>query len=202
MPHLPHSPRLTPPRPWTRLSDSEWAALLPYLLHRSPQGRPIPELRARMDAIFHIACTQAPWREVPGAYGKPDTIARYFRRLTHAGLWPRLLEALAEAGPAHPLRAIEYFILRAARRAHRILGHRFLLLIRRIGLRTALPGPPWLLPDPLLSETLARLPFPVRLLAGRAPKSRCKAWFSSLSRLLRDAGGRARIPRSVRLAWA
>jgi len=198
---LPHASRLTPPRPWSKLSDSEWAALLPYLLHRSPQGRPIPELRARMDAIFHTACTHSPWREVPPEFGKPDTVSRYFRRLTHAGLWPRLLEALAEAAPAHPLRAIEHFIVRAARRAHRILGHRFLLLIRRIGLRSALPAPPWLLPDPLLSETLARLPIRAALFATAAPRSGRAAWFSSLSRLLRDAGGRARIPRAVRLGW-
>lgn len=197
---LPLTPRLTPPRPWSRLSDAEWAALLPYLLHRSPQGRPIRELRQRMDAIFHTACTHAPWREIPPEFGKPDTVSRYFRRLTHAGLWQRLLEALADAAPGHPLRAVEHFILRATRRAHRILGLPLLALIRRIGLRSALPGPPWLLPDPDLSETLARIRIPAAP-PGRGGKGRHKALLRSLGRLLRDAGGRLRIRRSVRLGW-
>ena len=68
--------------------------------------------------------------------------ADYFRRLTHNGLWTRLLTLLAETHPNHPLRAIEHRICRAARRAYRILGLRLILLARRLGLRSALPGPP------------------------------------------------------------
>ncbi|MCI0754556.1 transposase [Teichococcus vastitatis] len=200
-PPLPHAARLSPPRPWAPLSDAEWHALLPYLLPRSPQGRPIRELRARMDAIFHTACSHAPWADLPDRFGKPDTVSRYFRRLTHAGLWQRLLLALAEAAPAHPLRAIEHWICRAARRAHRILGLPLILLVRRIGLRSALPAPPWLLPDPLLSETLAALPVPAAPPRGRGGKAWHRALLGSMKRLLRDAGGRARIPRSVRLGW-
>ena len=153
--------RLTPPRPWSPLSDDAWVALLPYVLPRSPAGRRISDLRARMYAIFQTTATHAPWREAPPAGAKPETIARYYRRLTHAGLWERLLIALADCAPAHPLRQIEHLIVRACRRAHRILGIGFLVLIRRIGLRSALPGPPWLLPDPLLSETLSRAPLPL-----------------------------------------
>ncbi|MFC7554057.1 hypothetical protein ACFQU7_20405 [Pseudoroseomonas wenyumeiae] len=43
----------------------------------------------------------------PARYGKADTVSRYFRRLTHAGLWQKLLHALAEAAPNHPLRQLE-----------------------------------------------------------------------------------------------
>ncbi|WP_256476410.1 transposase, partial [Siccirubricoccus soli] len=68
-------------------------ALAPYVLRRSGPGRPIPELRQRMDAIFHLACSAEPWRALPPAFGKPDTVSRCFRRLTHAGLWQRLLRA-------------------------------------------------------------------------------------------------------------
>ncbi len=149
---------LTPPRPWSPLTDPQWHALLPHLLPRSPRGRPIANLRARMDAIFHIAQTPAhAWKSLPEHFGKPDTVSRSFRRLTRAGLWHRLLHALKESPPNHPLRQIEYAILRATRRAARIGGMPLLLLIRRLDLRTALNGPPWLLPDPLLSETCARL---------------------------------------------
>ncbi|MDJ0389625.1 transposase [Roseomonas sp. E05] len=194
---------LTPPRPWTPLTDLQWHALLPYVLPRAPQGRRIADLRARMDAIFHLAQTAGdPWRCLPARYGKPETIARHFRRLTHAGLWHRLLEVLARAdlAPGHPLRQIEYAICRATRRAARLGGMSLLLLIRRLGLRTALNGPPWLLPDPLLSETLARV-LPGLLLRAETGLHTLREGLRSARTLAASAAGRRRIPRLVRLAW-
>ncbi|MBP0446227.1 transposase [Roseomonas sp. SSH11] len=193
--------RLTLPRPFAPLTDLQWHALLPYVLPRSPQGRRIADLRSRMNAIFHLAHTPGePWKNLPSHYGKPDTVARFFRRLTHAGLWHRLLEALADAAPNHPLRQIEYAICRATRRAARLGGMPLLLLIRKLGLRTALNGPPWLLPDPHLSETLARLPPPPVPRTKRQFQT-AKDHFRSLAALARAALGRTRIPRTVRLAW-
>ncbi|MCG7363486.1 transposase [Roseomonas sp. ACRSG] len=96
-----------------------------------------------MDAIFHLAHQAGdPWKSLPERFGRPETVARFFRRL---------------------------------------------------GLRAALNAPPWLLPDPLLSETLRRLP-----LNPNVPAEALR----SLLRLSRNALGRASIPRSVRLAWA
>jgi transposase len=154
-----------------------------------------------MDAIFHIALTNSPWAALPSHFGRPDTVAKYFRRLTHAGLWQKLLHALAQAAPSHPLRGAEYFILRATRRAHRILGLPLIALIRRIGLRTALPGPPWLLPDPLLSETLSRIEMPPYRELKHGWVTRYRAAVAALKRLQAAAAGRARISRSVRLGW-
>ena len=182
---MPDLPRRTPPRPGSPLSDLEFHALLP----RSPRGRQIGDLRLRMDAIFFIATSAEPWHALPERFGKPDTASRYFRRLTHAGLWQKLLEALTDLAPAHPLRAIEAFICRACRRAHRILG-----------LRSALNGPPWLLPNPILSETIIRfgLPDPPPDRRGRRDYI---GLLKTLRHLLRVAGGRRSLPRSVRLAW-
>lgn len=184
------------------LTDLQWSSLLPYLLPRAPQGRRLEEHRLRMEAIFHIVTTSAPWHTLPAHYGKPDTVSRYFRRLTHAGLWQKLLHALAEAGPTHPLRQLEGPILKACRRAHRILGLPFLVLIRKLNLRRALPGPPWLLPNPLLSETLSRVKIAPPPPGEYGHKTRHARLLASLKRLHRDAAGRRRIPRSVRLAWA
>jgi transposase len=89
-----HPPGMTqPPAP---LSDLQFHALLPYILPRSPAGRPIADLRARMDAIFHVAAGTGPWIDLPARFGRPDTVSRYFRRLTRAGLWERLLLALKD----------------------------------------------------------------------------------------------------------
>jgi transposase len=179
---------------WTPLSDPAWAALQPFLPALAPQGRRTPDPRQRLDAIFHLAHRPgAAWQHLPERFGRPDTVARFFRRLVHDGFWHRLLRALAAAPPGHPLRTLEHGICRACRRAARIGGLPLLVLIRRLGLRAALNAPPWLLPDPLLSETLRRLPLDPRMPADA---------LRSLLRLCRAALGCRRIPRSVRLGWA
>ena len=172
------------------LTTPEFAALLPHILPASPRGRQVGELRARLDAIFAIGNSAAPWRALEtGPAGKPDTVARHFRRLAHAGAFHRLLIAAAQARPGDPLHALRDRLCRVARRAIRIGGLLLIALIRRLGLTKALPAPPWLLPDPNLSETLRRIP-PETPNAARP-----------LARLMRFAAGRRKIPRILRLLW-
>ncbi|WP_376096786.1 transposase [Roseomonas sp. CCTCC AB2023176] len=209
-----HSPthRLTPRRPWMPLTDDEWLALWPYVWNRCPQGRQVGDLRARMDAIFELAVRghDVPWRDVSCFSGKPDTIARFFRRATHNGLWHRLLEALTDLSdcPDHPLRRIEYFVCRAARRAARLGGLRLIFLIRRLGLETALNAPPWLLPNPFYDALVRRLgiayardwrPRPAEALPDF--RARTRDTIRTLKTLHRMAAGQSRIRRSVRLCW-
>ena len=100
------------------LTDPQWDALRPHLAHA------------------------APWQGVPSQVGHAGTVARHFRRLTGAGLWERLLQALADLGPRHPLQALRRVIFRAARRAYRIRGLGIIVLARRLGFPRALPAPP------------------------------------------------------------
>ena len=172
------------------LSDAEFQALLPHILPASPRGRQIGELRARLDAIFAIGNSAAPWRALEaGPAGRPDTVARHFRRLAHAGAIHRLLIAAANARPGEALHDLRDRLCRVARRAIRIGGLPLIALIRRLGLTKALPAPPWLLPDPNLSETLRRI----------APDRREVR--KPLARLLRFTAGRRKIPRILRLLW-
>lgn len=194
-------PKLVPVRPappQVPLTDAQWAALLPFL--PDPIGRPIGDLRARMDGIFHVAAHQSPWAELPAHFGKPDTVHRHFRRLAQSGLWHRLLLALSRATSTDPLRSLEFLICRAARRAVRIIGLPFITLIRRLGLLSALPGPPWLLPNPGLSEIVRAIPIPLDLHVRTAGRG-SRFWVRILIRLLKCVAGRSRIPRSVRLSW-
>lgn len=188
---------LTTPRPWAPLTDHEWTCLSPYVARAAARPGPKVEgLRARMDAIFRIATSRDPWRALPPEYGRPDTVSRFFRRLTHDGLWQRLLAGLATgAVPAH-LRALEHWICRACQRAGRILGLRFIALVRRLGFLSALKGPPHLVADPDLSETIRR--FPLRLAFIPAmQEGRRNLVLRALSRLHRRCGGVRRIPRAL-----
>jgi len=178
----------TPRREWAPLSDAEWAALAPYVLRAVGPGRPLADPRGRMDAILHIAVSGEPWRALPDHFGKSATISRHFRRLAHAGLWSRLLEALADPAAPPALRALEYWLCRAARRAMRLLGMAGLVLARRLGLLTALPMVPWMMPDPDLSESLRRYTCDLMRLWPRYwPRP---GLLRLLGRLLATAGGR------------
>ncbi|BFL63611.1 hypothetical protein ACX4MY_00100 [Roseomonas mucosa] len=84
---------------------------------------------------------------------------------------------------------------------HRILGLGLILLARRLDLRAALPGPPWLLPDPDLSQTLARAKLPP-FTGAYGTVTPYRRLVRGLAALHRAAAGRARIPRSLRLGWA
>jgi transposase len=82
----------------------------------------VADLRARLDACLHGACLKGAWKELPAAFGRADTIHRQFRRWGEAGLWEALLHAVAQQGRDPALAGLAYFVCRAFRRAHRILG--------------------------------------------------------------------------------
>jgi hypothetical protein len=124
--------------------------------------------------------------------------------MTHGGLWQKLARELVDFAESHPLRALESWICRACRRAKRLLGLGMIVLLRRINLRSALWAPPWLLPDPDLSESLhaevfhALFPRPEPATPHPWPR---KTWTRGMHWLIRAAQGRRRIRRSLQLAW-
>lgn len=186
---IPHAP----------LTDAQWAALVPHL-PRLGRGRPC-DTRAHFDAFFRLAATEGAWRDLPPEYGNPQSLARHFRRLTHAGVWERLLTALAAAPVGHPLREMEGYICRAARRAIRLRGLALIVLARRLKLLRALPGPPWMVADPALSEIILTLGTKARFLAGLRDFRAARDFIRILRHLHTLAGGRAHIPRCLKEAW-
>jgi transposase len=199
--------RYSPPRPWEPLSDDEWAVLAPFVLCAAGPGRPPRDLRARLDAVFWMAARPAralgPWRALPTGFGKPDTASRQFRRWAAAGLWSRLLRALAD--PDYPgiriLRRLESWICRTYRRAWRLFGVAGVALARRLGFLSALRAPSVFLPDPDLSEYVGRCLQPVfdrldRAAPGafRPPRA---GFLKACAWLFGAAGGRRRIPRHM-----
>ena len=188
----------TAPRRWQPLADAEWDAVLPFVLVRDRPGRPLRDARRRMDAVFWVAASGSAWATVPPRFGKPDTVSRHFRRLSHAGLWERLLRALARPDAPAALLAVEHWVVSACRRATRLRGLRLIVLARRLGFLSALRGPSWLLPDPDLSELVHRRLNPVlaRLRAG-ALRLAPPGFLRTCGYLLGAAAGRRRVPRCL-----
>lgn len=81
------------------LSDEEWALFAPVVIEQGPKrGRPPADHRRVLDAVFWIACTGSPWRDLPGELGRWASVYKQFLRWTRSGLWDVLMQALAESG--------------------------------------------------------------------------------------------------------
>ena len=53
------------------LSDEEWAFFAPFVIEQGPKrGRPPADHRRVLDAVFWIARTGSPWRDLPNELGR------------------------------------------------------------------------------------------------------------------------------------
>ena len=99
------------------MTDEEWAIFAPLLTMPSLRGgRPPKNHRHRLDGILWLCRTGAPWRDLPTAFGKWNSVWKQFRRWCEAGVWDLLLQALADSGcPLDMLQMIDSTIVRAHR---------------------------------------------------------------------------------------
>ena len=97
------------------LSDEEWAFFSPFVIERGPKrGRPPSDHRRVLDAVFWIARTGSPWRDLPDELGRWASVYKQFLRWTRSGLWDVLLEALAGSGAVpNSVQMIDSTIVRA-----------------------------------------------------------------------------------------
>ena len=127
------------------LSDDEWAFLEPLVIERGPlRGRPPVDHRRTLDAVFRIARTGAPWRDLPEELDNWNSVHRQYRRWTAGGLWDLMLEALAEGGGNDAVQMVDSTVIRAH---HCVAGARRGLKIRLLAARAvafqpkSMPGP-------------------------------------------------------------
>ena len=97
------------------LTDEEWASFEPFVVETGPfRGRPPGGHRRVLDAVFWVARTGVPWRDLPPELGNWNSVHRQYRRWTMSGLWDVLLQALADGGgDADALQMIDSTIVRA-----------------------------------------------------------------------------------------
>ena len=71
------------------LTDQEWKQIAPLLsLEKSARpGRPSKDNRTMLNAMVWIACSGAPWRELPERYGPWETVYSRFRKWIEDGIW-------------------------------------------------------------------------------------------------------------------
>lgn len=79
------------------LTDEQWAAIEPLLPGRAGDpGRTAADNRLFVDAVLFVAKTGVPWRDLPGRFGRWNSVWRRFDRWAAAGAWARLAGALGD----------------------------------------------------------------------------------------------------------
>ena len=81
------------------LRDYEWA-VIKSMLPNKPRGVPRVNDRRVLNGIFLVLRSAAPWRDLPEAFGPYTTWYNRFVRWRRAGVWGRIIDALAAAHDA------------------------------------------------------------------------------------------------------
>src|SRR3546814_14114484 len=99
------------------LTDAQWAKMEPHCLgKRSDPGRSGGDNRRFIEAILWIVRTGSPWRDLPGAFGKWNTVFKRYRDWVQADVFKRLFDAVSEE------RDMDYAMLDAPRSEERTVG--------------------------------------------------------------------------------
>ena len=73
----------------TTLTDTQWAIIAPHCLGREcDPGRTGPDPRPFVEAVLWIARTGCPWRDLPGEFGKWNSV---FKAVPQMGEGRRIL---------------------------------------------------------------------------------------------------------------
>jgi transposase len=79
------------------LTDAQWAKMEPFCLGKpSDPGRTGSDGRLFLEAILWIARTGSPWRDLPPAFGKWNTVFKRFRDWVKADVFKRMFDAVSD----------------------------------------------------------------------------------------------------------
>src|ERR1700684_2490523 len=92
------------------LSDYEWTAIKPMLPNKPRGVRRVNDRRV-LNGIFWVLRSGAPWRDLPETYGPRTTCYNRFVRWRRAGVWDRIMDALA-AGHDAAVQMIDTSVVR------------------------------------------------------------------------------------------
>ena len=99
------------------VSDETWVVIAPLLPgKKSDPGRTAKNNRKFVNAVFWLAKTGSPWRDLPERFGNWNSVFRRFRRWANNGVWERVLEAISE-DEQYELLLLDSSIIRAHQHA-------------------------------------------------------------------------------------
>ena len=79
------------------ITDRQWSLMEVHCLgKKSDPGRTGSDGRLFLEGVFWIARTGAQWRDLPGEFGKWNTVYRRFRDWARLGVFERIFNALSE----------------------------------------------------------------------------------------------------------
>ena len=104
------------------LSDHEWSVIRVMLPTKS-RGKPRVDDRRVLNGIFLVLRSGAPWRDLPDIYGPRTTCYNRFVRWRRAGVWDRMMDALAGAHNA-AVQMIDTSVVRVHQHGACIAGNR------------------------------------------------------------------------------
>jgi transposase len=79
------------------ISDEHWERIKGFLPGQvGDPGVTAKDNRLFVDAIFWMAKTGAPWRDLPERFGKWDTVWKRFDRWSRKGVWERIFRELQD----------------------------------------------------------------------------------------------------------
>ena len=105
------------------LSDEAWEKIRPHLPTGRP-GKPRVDDRTVISGILHVLKVGCRWRDVPAEYGPPTTIYNRYHRWSQRGIWQRIFEKMAAAGPVPDELSIDSSHVKAHRSAQTQKGGR------------------------------------------------------------------------------
>lgn len=83
------------------LTENEWTIVRPLLPSERGRGcRPAHDNRQFLNGMLWVACTRAPWRDLPAEYGKWNSVYQRFRRWSQIGVCDAVVKALARIAVA------------------------------------------------------------------------------------------------------
>jgi transposase len=81
----------------TILNDQQWQRIAPELPGKpGDPGATAADNRLFVEAVLWIARTGAPWRDLPGGFGKWSSVYTRFWRWAQKAVWERVFKALSD----------------------------------------------------------------------------------------------------------
>jgi transposase len=82
------------------MTEEQWNLIGTILpedpVRRDKRGRPWSDRRDVLNGVLWILRTGAPWKDLPGRYGKYQTVHRRFQNWVRSGVMEKILVAIAQ----------------------------------------------------------------------------------------------------------